>query len=132
WHAPVPPRRLDPLAAARRRLDRASRLPGPGGAQLHGAVPRPVRPVSGDREAILAAVRRAQGGAPHDAAAIAAGAASLLDGIDATRPDLGDEPTVERFAARVTGPRVNATLDRIAAIADLPAAVRRYLDAEGQ
>jgi L-lactate dehydrogenase complex protein LldG len=88
--------------------------------------------VSGDRDAILAAVRRAQGAAPRDPAAIAAEAAALLAGIDATRPDLGEEPTVEHFAARVTGPRVNATLDRIGALAELPAAVRRYLDAEGQ
>ncbi|MFO1067726.1 MAG: LUD domain-containing protein [Geminicoccaceae bacterium] len=88
--------------------------------------------MSGDREAILAAVRAAQGGTQRDPAAIAAEAAALLAGIDATRPDLGQEPTVERFAARVVGPRVNATLERIATLAELPAAVRRYLEAEGQ
>lgn len=83
------------------------------------------------RETILGALRAALGRDRPDRAAIAAEAAALLADPALIRPALATEDPVEAFAARVVSPKVNATLDRIGALAELPAAVGRYLAAQG-
>jgi len=85
--------------------------------------------VTGTRERILAAVRSALGGERRDAAAIAAEAAALLHDPELIRPHLPDRSLVDLFAERVSHPRVGATVERVASVAELPAAVRRYLEA---
>jgi L-lactate dehydrogenase complex protein LldG len=81
------------------------------------------------RETILDAVRAALGrSAEPSAAAIDAEANRLLADLDAIRPALKNDDPVAAFAARITSPQVGATLDRIASLAELPDAVRRYLD----
>ncbi len=82
------------------------------------------------REAIFAAIRAA-GLAEASPDAIRDEAARLLDDPVAIRPDLPFADPVEAFAARVVSPHVSATLDRIAALADLPDAVSRYLAGHG-
>lgn len=83
------------------------------------------------RETILAAVRAALGPRTADAARIRRDAAALLDDPASTRPALLATSLVDAFVARVTTPKVAATVDRIARADELPAAVRRYLDARG-
>lgn len=80
------------------------------------------------REAILQA---AGGGSSADAAAIAAEARTLLARPDERRPAVPSPDVVEAFMARVRGPKVGATADRIPNLAALPAAVARYLAAKG-
>lgn len=84
------------------------------------------------RDDILAAVRAGLGGGPVDADRVRREAASLLDDLPSTRPALGVGALAEVFAERITSPKVAATtLDRIARVAELPAAVGRYLDLRG-
>ncbi|MCK8785859.1 LUD domain-containing protein [Roseomonas sp. NAR14] len=83
------------------------------------------------RETILDSVRAALGRRRPDPAAIAAEAAALLADPAAIRPALPVPDPVEAFALRVVSPKVGATLERIAALGALPAAVARYLDAHG-
>lgn len=88
------------------------------------------------RDAVLGAVRAAlgrgaAGSARPDPAAVAAEAQALLADPDAVRPALPTPNPVEAFAARVVSPKVGATLDRVGRLADLPEAVRRYLDGHG-
>jgi L-lactate dehydrogenase complex protein LldG len=85
------------------------------------------------RAAILDAVRLtlAKRGPPPDAAAIAAEAAALLARAPATRPDRVRGKPADEFFARVISPGVAATAERIAALADVPDAVRRYLTEHG-
>lgn len=80
------------------------------------------------RETVLGAVRAALGRARPDPAAVAAQARALLADPDAIRPALPIPDPVEAFAARVTSPKVGATLDRVGRFAELPGAARRYLD----
>ena len=47
------------------------------------------------------------------------------------RPRLPGTDLVELFAERVASPKVGTTLERVASLAELPAAVRRYLAAHG-
>ncbi len=75
------------------------------------------------REAILAKLRRP---VPAD---LAAQAAALVAGNE--RPPEPAGGLFERFAARLNGPSVSATLDRVASIAALPGAVARYLRDQG-
>ena len=79
------------------------------------------------RDAILAAV----GGASRPAADIAREASALLERVPGLRPDrvTGDPATA--FLARVSGPAIAATVTRVASLADVPGAVRAYLDAHG-
>ena len=79
------------------------------------------------RDAILAAV----GGASRPGADIAREAAALLDRVPGLRPDRVTGDPAEAFLARVTGPAIGATATRVAALADVPDAVRAYLDAHG-
>lgn len=84
------------------------------------------------RDAVLGAVKAALGRSrPADPAAVAAEALALLADPDAVRPALPGTDAAEAFAARVVSPKVGATLDRVEVLADLPAAVRRYLDSQG-
>lgn len=82
------------------------------------------------RDAILQAVAAALGPAPGDAALIAAEARALLDAPDRVRPRLALAKPVESFLQRVCGPKVGATVDRIADLAALPQAVARFLAAK--
>lgn len=75
------------------------------------------------RDAILGALRRL---VPDD---IAAQAAALVQGNE--RPPEPAGTLVERFAARLAGASVAATLDRVAALHEIPAAVGRYLGEQG-
>ena len=80
------------------------------------------------RDSILKAVRNALGRPPADSASIRREAAALLDDLAPIRPPLPAGSLVEAFIARATGPRVAATVECIASEAELPSAVRRYLD----
>ena len=82
------------------------------------------------RADILAAAAPRLEQRPVDPASIAAAAAALLADPAAARPALATPP-VEQFVAQVTAARLGATLERIAAITDLPAAVAAYLAARG-
>lgn len=75
------------------------------------------------RDAILGALRRP---VPDD---ISAQAAALVRGSE--RPPEPAGTLVERFAARLAGASVAATLDRVATLRDVPAAVGRYLGEQG-
>lgn len=83
------------------------------------------------REAVLDAVRAALGRSRSDPAAVAAQARALLADPDAIRPGLPVPDPVDAFAARVVSPKVGATLDRVGALAEVPDALRRYLDGHG-
>ncbi|MEJ8852047.1 lactate utilization protein [Variovorax rhizosphaerae] len=84
------------------------------------------------RDTILAAVRGGLGGQTVDAERVRREAASLLDGSEAARPAYAaTAPVVDLFAARVTSPKVSASIDYVAQLQDMPAAVARYLDAKG-
>ncbi|MBL8351805.1 MAG: LUD domain-containing protein [Burkholderiaceae bacterium] len=83
------------------------------------------------RDDILAALRAALGTRGADAAQVRREAAALLDDLPSTRPVLASADLVAEFAARLTTPKVAATVDRIASAAELPAAVRRYTEARG-
>ena len=77
------------------------------------------------RDAILAAV----GSGSRPAAEIAREGAALLERVPGLRPDRVSGDPAEAFLARVTGPAIGATATRVAALADVPCAVRAYLDA---
>jgi L-lactate dehydrogenase complex protein LldG len=82
------------------------------------------------RDAILTDIGAALGASQSGAEAIAAEARGLLAEPDSARPSLPLAETVESFIARVAGPKVVATVDRIAAFEALPSAVARYLAAK--
>ena len=75
------------------------------------------------REAILAGLKRP---VPVD---LAAQAAALVAGNE--RPPEPAGTLAERFARRLDGASVAATIERVAAIDGVPAAVVRYLDEQG-
>lgn len=88
--------------------------------------------MSSARHDILAAVTgalAARGTAPSAELAIAEAARRLLDGVPALRPDRVGADPVASFLARVTLPAIGASAERVATLAELPAAVRRYLAA---
>lgn len=66
-----------------------------------------------------------------DAAAIAAEAKALLDAPELIRPALADPDLVEAFVRKATAPAVGTTVERVADLGQLPAAVRTYLAAHG-
>lgn len=61
------------------------------------------------------------------AARIAAEAAALLDDPAARRPALLAPDVIDAFCARLTTPKVAATVERIGAVAQFPQVVQRYL-----
>ena len=81
------------------------------------------------RDRVLDAVRAALGGRVPDPAAIAAEAAALLARPDMIRPGLAAPTPPEAFAAKAEA--LGCTLERVAGLGDLPAALRRYLDGQG-
>lgn len=84
------------------------------------------------RAAILGAVRAALGRAEPDAHRVASDAHALLDNLDATRPALMAHDPVEAFVARAASAKlIGTSVERIARAADFPAAVARYLTAQG-
>jgi L-lactate dehydrogenase complex protein LldG len=87
--------------------------------------------VTGTRERILQAVRAGLGTPRHQPAAIAVEAAALLEDLELIRPGRPDIGLVERFVERASVPKVGTTVERVAGLAELPAAVRRYLAAHG-
>ncbi len=76
------------------------------------------------RDAILAAV----GGASRPKADLAREAAALLGRVPGLRPDRVTGEPAEAFLARVAGAAIGATAARVAALSDVPGAVRAYLD----
>jgi len=83
------------------------------------------------REDILAAVRGALGRLSVDADQVKEEADRLLDDLPAARPALDGMVPIDIFAARVSSPKVAASLDRIGDLAELPTAVERYLQSKG-
>jgi L-lactate dehydrogenase complex protein LldG len=81
------------------------------------------------RDEILAAVRAGLGGRRAEPAAIAAEAAALLADPDAIRPRLAAATLVDAFTTKAAA--LGTTIDRVADLAAVPAAVRRYLAAQG-
>jgi L-lactate dehydrogenase complex protein LldG len=81
------------------------------------------------RDRILAAVRSGIGGRRQSPEAIAGEAAALLASPDEIRPRLAAASLVEAFTAKAAA--LGATLDRVAGLDDVPAAVRRYLAEHG-
>lgn len=75
------------------------------------------------RDAILGKLRRPV------SADLTAQAAALVTGSE--RPPEPAGTLAERFAARLAGPSVSATLDAVTRLAELPAAVARYLGEQG-
>jgi L-lactate dehydrogenase complex protein LldG len=82
------------------------------------------------RDRIFAAIRAARPSAAQGQA-ILAEASRLLEAPEAIRPMLPIADPVEAFAARVVSTHVGATLARIPALAELPAAVAQYLAGQG-
>lgn len=78
---------------------------------------------------ILAAIRAGLGEPRQDPGAIAAEAEALLADPDAIRPRLAAATLVDSFAAKATA--LGATIDRVTALGEVPAAVSRYLAMHG-
>lgn len=87
--------------------------------------------MSAARERILTAVRAGLGGGSGDPAAIAAEARALLAEPELIRPALASPDLVEAFTLRASAPAVGTTVERVATIGELPAAVGRYLAGHG-
>ena len=84
------------------------------------------------RTRMLASVRQALGRtSPPDPAVVAAEAAALSVDATATQPALKLQDPLAEFMARVQGERLAATVERIPDDAAIPAAIARYLQAEG-
>jgi L-lactate dehydrogenase complex protein LldG len=82
--------------------------------------------------AIGAALERRRGGAPvADETTIAADARRLRARADATRPDRLRGGSENAFLERLVSPAVAASAERVANLGEFPAAVRRYLTAQG-
>ena len=87
--------------------------------------------MSDSRDRIMAAVRAGLGGRSADPAAIAAEAQALLAEPGLIRPALTSPDLVEAFTLRASAPAVGTTVERVAALGDLPTAVGHYLDRHG-
>ena len=83
------------------------------------------------RARIFAAIRRRLGPRETDPEKIAAEAASLVSERAAIQPDLGGASLIEHFIAKATSERVTASVERLRDIAELPGAVRRYIEKNG-
>ena len=84
------------------------------------------------RDAVLGAVRAALGRGAPDARRVTDEARALLDDADAIRPRLPAADPVEAFLGRAASPKlIGTSVERIARAADFPAAVGRYLAAQG-
>jgi|JRYC01.1.fsa_nt_gb L-lactate dehydrogenase complex protein LldG len=83
------------------------------------------------RDAILGALAALSAQLVRTPEMIAAGARELLLEPEVVRPELPLADVAESFMQRVTGPKVGATVQRIATMADLPTAVARHLSSCG-
>ena len=84
------------------------------------------------RTQMLASVRKALGRTTSpDPAKVAAEAAALSVDAAATQPALKHQDPLPEFITRVQGERLAATVERIPDDAAIPAAIARYLQAEG-
>lgn len=81
------------------------------------------------RDRLLNAIRTGLGLPPAAPAEIAASAAALLDQPQIARPRLAAPDLAQAFAAKATA--LGTTIDRVAGMAQVPQALRRYLDAHG-
>jgi len=82
--------------------------------------------------AISAALERRRGGSPPaEEATIAAEAERLRARADATRPDRLRGGPETAFLERLVSAAVAASAERVTKLSELPAAVRRYLTAQG-
>ena len=80
------------------------------------------------RDDIMGRVRAALGRRSIDPTTVQGAAAALLADLPATRPDLLATSLVDAFIARVTSPKVAASAEQAASLADVPAAVAAYLE----
>ncbi len=80
-----------------------------------------------DRTVILGAIRAATRAPELSASEIASEAATLVAEAAAVQPDFDGVSLVERFVAKATSERVTATVARVGAMSDVPAAVADYL-----
>lgn len=78
------------------------------------------------RDRILTAIRDGLATRRQSPDLIAAEAAALLDAPDTIRPALAAATLLEAFAAKASD--VGTTIDHVATMAEVPQAVRRYLD----
>jgi len=87
------------------------------------------------RELILSALRQGNtapaGAKANDGATIAAAAKALIGDLSLGRPRLGEGSLPFLFERQVTSPKVAASLDKAASLADVPQAVDRYLATHG-
>ncbi len=87
------------------------------------------------RELILSALRQGNtataAGEPNDAGAIAAAADALIADLSLGRPRLGEGSLPMLFERQITSPKVAASLDKAASLADVPRAVDIYLTTHG-
>ncbi|MBB5224564.1 L-lactate dehydrogenase complex protein LldG [Amaricoccus macauensis] len=81
------------------------------------------------RDSILAAVHAGLGGLRAEPDAIAAEAAGLLADLDAIRPRLAAPDPVDAFEIKAAA--LGTTIERVRHLDDVPAAVGRYLAAQG-
>ncbi len=82
------------------------------------------------REAIFAAIRKARP-AWATPAEIAAEAQACSEAMKKTLPAPETDDLAALFTARASGEKVGASVERVATLADLPAAVARYVAANG-
>ena len=82
---------------------------------------------TGARSAILGALRKSLGRTALDLDVVAGEAQSLLGDATRHQPKFDDQTSRARFIERATSERLTATVDEVAALADAPAAVQRYL-----
>lgn len=77
-------------------------------------------------------IRNALGrSSPPDAARVDAEAAALIQDPTVSQPALAAQDPLAEFKAKVVSERLAATVEEIGGDADAPAAIRRYLAAEG-
>lgn len=87
--------------------------------------------MSGAREAILSRIADARDGVVQDESEIAAEAGRLIDAPEKVRPALPEPDAAASFAARIAGPKVGASVERIGDFADLPKTVADFISKEG-
>lgn len=85
-----------------------------------------------DRTAILGAINTATRAPDVSPSEIALEAATLVAQPSAVQPNFGGVPLIERFIAKAASERVTATVVRVTAMPDVPAAVADYLDRQNQ
>lgn len=85
-----------------------------------------------DRAAILGAIRSARKSPQPGANSIAAAAAALVAIPKGIQPDFAGQSLLDRFVAKATSERVTATVAQLGAMAQVPDAVRAYMQQTGQ